>query len=261
MPTCYLDDKPFKIIFVETPMSAEWLDRFAGETLHINTPYDGSIINKLYQLINDHRPLFTKLRLGFLTDVSSMEELMHQHRLTDIHAGIVDLQKKHTGITDLLTRNTRGDWEDIHEHIHRLESHLRGNPMTFVRNQGLIHDNTDTAPGWRWENQFTPQEWADSTSFDTSHLSIPATELGRTPYEAFRFAPDNWQLEGSLIGTMAPRLRLHTSTARHRPDHGYEEWCEAQGIPVIGDHLPLANFLDDTYLDRIPTVKTMRIEG
>jgi len=260
MPTCYLDNAPYDIILSETPMSTEWLDRFAGETLHVNTPYDGSMVNKLYQLINTHRPLFAKLRLEFLTDVSSLGELMHQQKLTDIHAGIVDLQKKHTGITDMLTKNTQGGWENIHEHIHKLESQIRGNSIKFSRNLGLEHDNTDTAPGWQWENRFTAQEWADSTSFDTSNLSMPTSELGRTPYEAYQFAPDNWQSEGSLVGAMVPRLQLQTGRRQHRPELGYEEWCGAQGIPVIGDHLPLANFCDDTFLDQILSVKTIRIE-
>ena len=260
MPTCYLNDDPFDITLSETPMSAEWLDRYAGETLHVNTPYDGSTVNTLYQLIHTHRPLFTKLRLGFLTDISSLTELMRQQRLTDIHAGMVGLQKKHTGITDILTKNTQGGWENIHEHIHLLENEIRRNSMLFSRTPGLAHDNTDTAPAWHWDNQFTAQEWADSTSFNNSNITIPTMELGRTPYEAFQFAPNNWQSEGSMAGTMAPRLQLRTSTARHRPDHGYEEWCETQGIPVIGVHLPLANFTDDAYLDLIPTARRMRIE-
>lgn len=260
MAICYLDDNPYDIILTETPMSAEWMDRFAGESLQIDTPYDRSTIDKLYQLINTHRPLFAKLRLEFLTDISSLTELMRQQRLTDIHAGMVDLQKKHTGITDILTKNTQGGWENIHEHIHRLESQIRGNSMTFMRTVGLNHDNTDTAPGWLWDNRFTAQEWADSTSFSTSDISMPTSELGRTPYEAFQFAPDNWRSEGSISGTIAPRVELQTGRRQHRPDQGYEEWCEAQGIPVIGDHLPLANFRDAAYLDQIPTVKTIRIE-
>jgi hypothetical protein len=260
MPTCYLDDSPHDIILVETPMSTEWLDRFAGETLNVNTPYDGSMINKLYQMINTHRPLFSKLRLAFLTDVSSLTGLMHQQTLTNIHAGMVDIQKKHPKITDILSKNTKGGWENIHEHIHRLESQIRDTSITFTKTTGILHDNTDTAPGWRWDNIFTAQEWAESTSFNTSHLSIPTTELGRTPYEAFQFAPDNWQSEGSISGTLAPRAELRTSTCRHRPDQGYEEWCDAQGIPVIGDRVPLANFCDATYLDHVPMVSTIRIE-
>lgn len=260
MPTCYLDDTPHDIVLAGTPMSAEWLDRFAGQILHIDKPYDRSTIDDLYQLINTHRPLFAKLRLGFLTDVSSVTELMHQQNLTDIHAGIVDLQKRHTGITDILTQNTQGGWANIHEHLHRLESEIRANSMTFMKTVGLDHDNTDTAPGWRWDDQFTAQQWAESTSFSTSHISIPTTELGRTPYEAFLFAPDKWQSEGSMAGIMAPRLRLRATRTRHRSDHGYEQWCGQQGLPVIGDHLPLANFRDSHYLDQIPTVRTIRIE-
>jgi len=195
------------------------MDRFAGESLQIDTPYDRSTIDKLYQLINTHRPLFAKLRLEFLTDISSLTELMRQQRLTDIHAGMVDLQKKHTGITDILTKNTQGGWENIHEHIHRLESQIRGNSMTFMRTVGLNHDNTDTAPGWLWDNRFTAQEWADSTSFSTSDISMPTSELGRTPYEAFQFAPDNWRSEGSISGTIAPRVELQTGRRQHRLQH------------------------------------------
>jgi hypothetical protein len=260
MPVCYLDDNPYDIILVETPMSNKWMDSFAGETLRLNTPYDRSTIDELYQLIITHKPLFAKLRLDFLTNITSKTELMHQQTLTDIHSSMVGLQKKHLRITDILVNNTKGGWENIHENIHRLEEQIRNTSMMFVRNSGLLHDNTDTAPGWKWDNIFTAQEWADSTDFSTSNLSIPTMELGRTPYEAFLFAPDNWRSEGSISGTLAPRAVLSTSRSQRRPDQGYEEWCETQGIPVIGDHLPLANFRDASYLDQIPTVNTIRIE-
>ena len=260
MPTCYLDDRPLPITLTETPMATEWLDRYAGETLHINTPYDATTVNTLHELINRHRPLFTKLRLAFLTDVTTREELMHQPRLADIHSGIVDLQKRHTGITDILARNTQGGWENIHEHIHLLESQISRTMIAFSRTPGLDHANTDTAPAWQWHEQFTAEQWRASTSFDTSHITMATAELGRTPYEAFQFAPDRWHTEGSITGTLSPRLELRTRRAPHRADPGYEQWCEKQGIPVIGEHLPLANFQDEGYLDLIPTVTRLRIE-
>jgi hypothetical protein len=260
MPVCYLDDEPHEITLTETVMSRAWLDRFAGETLHRDRPYNTTIMDRLYQLISTHRPLFAKLRLEFLTDVTARTDLMHQPRLRDIHAGMVDLQKRHTGTTDLLGRNTQGGWEEIHEHIHDLESQLRRGSMTFMRTPGLKHDTHDSAPGWLWQNQFTAEQWAASTTFTTADLTIPTMELGRTPYEAFLYAPDRWHTEGSIAGTLAPRAVLSTTRSHHRPDEGYEQWCEAQGIPVIGDQLPLANFKDHSYLAQMPTVKKIRIQ-
>ena len=251
MPTCYLDDRPFPITLTETPMSREWLDRHAGETLEVNTPYDDGTINRLHQLITTHRPLFTRLRLTFLTDITTREELMHQGTLANIHAGIVDLQKRHTRITDILTRNTQGGWMDLHLHLHRLEAQISTTVMAF---------GTETAPEWQWRQRFTLEQWRDSTSFDTTNITMPTTELGRTPYESFQFAPDHWHIEGGMTGLLEPRLDLRTRRSRHRPDPGYEEWCDAQGIPVIGEHLPLANFLDDAYLAVIPRVTSLRIE-
>ena len=115
MPTCYLDDDPHDIVLTNTPISDRWLELFAGQTLQINRPYDTTTIDGLYGLITTHRPLFSKLRLDFLTGISASTQLMHQRNLTDIHAGVVELQRKHTGITDILTKNTQGDWEAIHE--------------------------------------------------------------------------------------------------------------------------------------------------
>lgn len=260
MPTCYLDDDPHDIVLAGTPISDRWLELFAGQSLQINRPYDATTIDNLYDLITTHRPLFSKLRLDFLTNISASTQLMHQRNLTDIHAGMVELQKKHRGITDILTKNTQGDWEAIHENIHILESKIRKDKMEFMRTPGLQHDTTDISPGWRWDDQFTKTQWADSTSFTTSHLSIPTTELGRTPYEAFQFAPDQWQSEGSLNGVLAPRIDLRATGCQHRPDHGYEQWCERQGLPIIGEHLPMANFTNDDFLESLPTVSTMRLE-
>ena len=254
MPTCYLDDRPFPITLTETPMSREWLDRHAGKTLEVNTPYDDGTVNRLHQLITRHRPLFRSLRLTFLTDITTREELMHQSTLAAIHAGIVDLETRHrhTQITDILTRNTQGGWDDLHLLLHQLETQISTTIMTF--------SSTEPPAPWQWHQRFTLEQWRDSTSFDTTNITMPTTELGRTPYESFRYAPDHWHIEGGMTGLLEPRLQLKTRRARHRPDPGYEEWCDAQGIPVIGEHLPLANFTTDAYLAVIPTVTSLRIE-
>ena len=260
MPICYLDDEPHEITLTDTVMSGAWLASFAGETLHRNGAYDTRTLDLLWHLIDTHRPLFAKLRLEFLTAVARRTDLMHQPRLQDIHAGMVQLQKRHPGMTNLLTHNTAGGWAQIHEHIHDLESHLRKGGMTFMRTPGLNHDTTDAEPEWLGEARFTAEQWRDSTTFTSAHLTIPTMELGRTPYEAFLYAPDRWHTEGSMAGTLAPRLIVNTQRSQRRPDQGYEQWCEAQGIPVIGDQLPLANFQDTRYLAQMPTARTIRIE-
>jgi hypothetical protein len=261
MPICYLDDQPHEIALVDSPMAKRWIRLFEGETLLIKKPFDPSVIDRLYQMIKTNEDLFTKMRLTFLTNISSVASLMHQETLTEIHSGMVDLQKTYRGTTDLLTRNTQGDWEQIHEHIHLLESQLRTHSLSFMRTPAISHDTTDLELDWRWENRFTAEQWAQSTSFSTDHLTIPTTELGRTPYEAFQFAPDRWREEGSLIGHLAPRLDLRATRCDHRPDRGFERWCEQQDLPVIGEHIPLARFLDSGFVEAMPTVSTMRLQA
>lgn len=132
--------------------------------------------------------------------------------------------------------------------------------MGFSRTPGLLHGNKDFAEEWDWQDQFTAEEWAESTSFSTNHLSIPTRDLGRTPYNTFQFAPEQWVSEGSLHGVLSPRMELRPTRCHPRPDVGYEEWCERQGLPVIGNQIPVARFNDDLFLAQVPTVVTMRLE-
>jgi len=255
MTTCFLDNNPYAIELARTPMTKNWLEIYAGKTFQINTRIDSSVCENLQKILQKHNSLFKKFNLTF-----DHESLWQLDTLANIHVQIVELQKQHKKSTDLLNRNTNGDWDLLHDLIHTQEAIVKKRCMEFgIGKSEIVHDSKSLTENWSWEPRLTAQQYHESASFERWHINIPTAELGRHPYECFLFSPDTWQREGSMLGQIATRLEIQLNHTNELPDAGYEEWCKAQDIPIIGNNFPLAKFVD--YPVDILQAKTLRIEN
>jgi hypothetical protein len=255
MSICFLNDKPYAINLAPTPMVKKWIESYAGKTFQIKKQIDASVCNRLKKILQKHDTLFKKFNLYF--DNNSLWQI---ETLANIHVQIVELQKLHKKSTDLLNKNTDGDWDLLHDLIHKQESLVKNRCMEFgLDNSEVIHNSGSQTENWSWESRLTQQQYHESASFERWHINLPTSELGRHPYECFTYSPNTWQREGSLLGQISRRLEVQLEYKQGRPDAGYEEWCKAQDLPIIGNNFPLAKFVDDP--THILQAKTLRIEN
>lgn len=257
MTTCFLNNKPYSIELSHTPIVKNWLGIHAGKTFQINKTIDLSISETLEKILQKHDSLFKKFNLDF-----DYESLWQLETLANIHVQIVELQKQHRKSTDLLNRNTNGDWDILHDLIHTQETIVKKRCMEFALDKSeIVHDSKSQSftENWSWEPRLTAQQYHESASFERWHINLPTAELGRHPYECFQYSPDTWQREGSMLGQIATRLTIQLNHTNEQPDAGYQEWCKAQDIPMIGNNFPLAKFVE--YPVDLLQAKTLRIEN
>lgn len=250
MPICYIDKKKYRIEIAETPMVENWLKVYSGKSFKINKNFDLTTCRKINQILKDNYNLFKKFKLDL--EYQSLYDLCKSETLARIHVQIVELQKTHKKSTDLLNKNTNGQWDLLHDLLHSQESRIKFDKIEFNQTTNTIdHDSNALTDNWSWEPKLTEQQYHTSASFDGWHINIPPTELGRHPYECFLNSPNTWQREGTMLGQIGVRLQVQLRRTYQQPERGYNEWCSQQKIPVVGNNFPLANFLDDFTSDML----------
>ena len=247
MSLCIIDNKKhFQIQLADTPFVGKWLEKYQGKKFKTSVRFPGSPDHKkLYEILKKNESLFNKFKLYDLC-VSSANELYKRSRLSQIHLAIVIFQKEFRKSTNLMNQNTNGEWDEIHELLHNLENHIRtGNKEFVCGDDGLQHDSNSHAQNWSWDPILSHDEYHQSASFDIWHINVPTNELGRHPYECFLHSPDTWEQEGSMLGQIHNRLKAGLARIFPQPDKNYAEWCGIQGLPVVGNNFPLANFKNE----------------
>ena len=241
MPTCFIDKTEHKIELAETPMVENWLKVYSGKSFKISKKFDFGTCKKLYKILKNNGSLVKKFKLDF--DYQSLLDLCNLETLSNIHLQVVQLQKKYKNVTNLLNKNTNGEWNLIHDLIHIQEKRIRSDKIEFSQSTSKTdHDPDSLTKNWCWEERLTQHEFHKSASFDEWHINIPFAELGRHPYECFLYSPNTWRYEGTMSGQLGVRLEVQLRRAYKQPEVGYHEWCTQQKIPAVGYHFPLANF-------------------
>jgi len=244
MATCLIDGKEFQIQLAQTPMVRNWLDVYNEKIFSINQGFDLSYCDSIIKILEKNKNLFNTFKL-FL-DKLEIVDLWDLQTISNLHLQIVNIQRHHTGITDFLNKRSNNDWDLIHELVHKQESQITNGTAEFSSTPtDKIHNSKALAHSWSWKELVTQQQFHDSASFERWHINFPTAELGRFPYECFRFSPDSWQQEGSMFGQLAVTLNIQLCKTHPRPHNGYEAWCEKQNLPPVGDNFPLANFIGE----------------
>lgn len=244
MPICIIDKIEHKIELAKTPMVENWLKVYSGKAFKISKKFNFTTCEKLNEILKINNSLFKKLKLDF--DYQSLQDLCNIKTLSKIHVQMVELQKTYKNSTDFLNKNTKGQWDLIHELLHIQEQRIRVDKIEFSQSKKKIsHDSDGLTKNWSWEPKLTKEQFHKSASFDEWHINIPFAELGRHPYECFLYSPNTWQREGTMVGQIGVRLQVQLRRACQQPELGYHEWCSQQKIPTVGTHFPLANFLNE----------------
>ena len=157
--------------------------------------------------------------------------------------------------------NTNNDWDYIHDYIHELEQSIRSNTAVFGHGEKLLnHDSEALAENWAWDPLMSMDDFYKSSDFDRFHINVPFTELGRHPYESFIFSPDTYKQEGSMLGRIGNSIEVQLVKTHPRPEKGYEEWCQQNGLPCVGTHFPLANFVNEKDAQQIIYTDSIKIK-
>lgn len=257
MSICILNDKKYQIKLANTPFVRAWLERYNGVEFRCVEKFKKDKASNICTLLEKHKSIFHKFDLDF-SEVNTTS-VLNKHVLRQVHCKIVQLQKKYKKSTDLLNKNTNGDWNMLHELIHKVEKQLCRDQIQFsVGLSSLKHDPDLQVKNWSWKQTLTQQEFMESSSFDRWHLSVPLAELGRHPYECFCYSPETWNDEGSTFGQISHLITAQLSKTYPRPDKGYYSWCKKQNIFPMGDNFPLADFNKEFIQDLI-NAETIRI--
>ena len=244
MSICYIDQKKFNIEIVDSPMVSNWLKIYNGVTFKLSKPFDKKIVDQDDIILSEYQNFFKKLQINL--EYEDKTDLYSLKVLSKIHVEIVNFQKKFQKGTNFINENTNENWDLLHDLLHNLESQIKTGVIEFRTNDAKVtHDHAGLTENWSWEPKLSKDEFHASASFSRSHINIPTAELGRLPYECFLYSPDTWLNEGSIHGQIGNSLHLQMNKTSPRPDKGYEEWCQTQKIPVIGNNFPLANFTDN----------------
>ena len=259
MPTCFIDNQPYKIKLADTPFVKNWLKVYDNKNFPVKKSIDKEAHNKIKTLAVKHQNFFQKMGLVELARANSVD-LWQRKNLSKIHLEIVIFQKNYKGSTDFMNKNTDGEWNNIHDYLHEQEKVIEKEKTIFgTGSVDLDHDSYTQSKNWSWEPILTVAEFHASASFDKWHFTVPLSELGRHPYECFKHSPDTWKQEGSLIGQISSKVEANLSYTYSNPDRGYEDWCGENNIPVIGDTFPLASFIDPNDINTIIEAKSLRI--
>ena len=259
MPTCFIDNQPYKIKLADTPFVKNWLRVYDNKNFPVKKSIDKGAHNKIKTLALKHQNFFQKMGLVELARANSVD-LWQRKNLSKIHLEIVIFQKNYKGSTDLMNKNTDGEWNNIHDYLHEQEKVIEKEKTIFgTGSVDLDHDSYTQSKNWSWEPILTVAEFHASASFDRWHFNVPLSELGRYPYECFKHSPDTWKQEGSLIGQISSKIKAQLSNTYNNPDKGYEDWCSQNKIPVIGDVFQLASFIDANDTKNIIEAKNIRI--
>ena len=79
-------------------------------------------------------------------------------------------------------------------------------------------------------------------------------------YESFIFRPDTYKQEGSTIGQIGNNIEVQIVKTFPRPEKGYEEWCKQNGLPCVGTHFPLANFVNEKDAQQVIYADSIKIK-
>ena len=260
MSVCIINGKEYRIEIAKTPFATEWLRLFNNKSLPVKARYDTNAYEKLYKVLNLHKDFFKKIKLQSLSNVSE-NDLWDRKKLQELHLEIVTFQKNYKKSTEMANINTNNDWDYIHDYIHELEQSIRSNTAVFGYGEKLLnHDSEALAENWAWDPLMSIDDFYKSSDFDRFHINVPFTELGRHPYESFIFSPDTYKQEGSMLGRIGNSIEVQLVKTHPRPEKGYEEWCQQNGLPCIGTHFPLANFVNEKDAQQIIYTDSIKIK-
>ena len=257
MTRIHLAEHELEATIIDTPFTKKWLERFQHQELPLISNFDFSTRDKLFAILTEYESLWSKFGL-FELIVKDPTELLDQSRLADIHTAIVQIQKKYSkgpGITPILNKRTNNEWDIAHDLLHKLEEIIISDNANFNKTQPISdHDSEVNSKHWQWESQFTADEWCESTGFGTTNLELILTELGRHPWECYRYSPDRWEQEGSLLGNLLPAIQLNIRNTNQSSTKEYEQWCKENSLPVIGSRVPFARIEDNNFLKAVDSI-------
>ena len=94
MPTCFIDNQPYKIKLADTPFVKNWLKVYDNKNFQVKKSIDKEAHNKIKTLAVKHQNFFQKMGLVELARANSVD-LWQRKNLSKIHLEIVIFQKNY----------------------------------------------------------------------------------------------------------------------------------------------------------------------